>query len=62
MVPGAPADKKSYIGDRDRQLGLLSCIHCLYDIMLSIPIVMNFYDNASALRRSNIHLKSFTPR
>ena len=54
MVPGAPVDQKSYRDKIGGQLGVLSCIHHLENIMVSSLLVKNCCNNISALNQSKI--------
>ena len=55
MVPGKPEDHNSYRGEIGGQIGVICAIGIMESTVVSTTLVINSYDNKSALRRATIH-------
>ena len=60
MVPGKSEYQNSYQGELGGQLGVMCAIQIIESIMGIAPLVVDSYDNISALRQSLIHPESVT--
>ena len=61
-MPGKPEDHNSHQGELGGYIVVICAIQIIDFIMGSTPLVVDSYDNISALRRALVHLESVTLR